>query len=51
MRVNAQQPNVYAYDAHFPECALSLRLPLLTLDRSMKHIARKLSIPLVQYSR
>lgn len=39
---------VYAYDAYFLECALSLRLPLLTLDRGIKHIARELSIPLVE---
>lgn len=39
---------VYAYDAYFLECALSLRLPLLTLDRGMKHIARGLSIPIVE---
>ena len=39
---------VYAYDAYFLECALSQRLPLLTLDRGMKHIARELSIPLVE---
>lgn len=39
---------VYAYDAYFIECALSLRLPLLTLDRGMKRIARELSIPIVE---
>ena len=39
---------VYAYDAYFLECALGLRLPLLTLDRGMKHIARELSIPIVE---
>jgi predicted nucleic acid-binding protein len=39
---------VYAYDAYFLECALNLRLPLLTLDRGMKHIARELSIPIVE---
>lgn len=39
---------VYAYDAYFLECALSLRLPLLTLDRGMKHIARELSITIVE---
>lgn len=38
----------YAYDAYFLECALSLRLPLLTLDRGMKHIARELNISLVE---
>ena len=39
---------VYAYDAYFLECALSLRLPLLTLDHGMKHIAQELSIPTVE---
>ena len=39
---------LYAYDAYFLECALSLRLPLLTLDRGMKHVARTLSIPIVE---
>jgi len=39
---------VYAYDAYFLECALSCRLPLLTLDRGMKHIACELSIPVVE---
>jgi predicted nucleic acid-binding protein len=39
---------VYAYDVYFLECALSLRLPLLTLDRGMKRIARELSIPLME---
>ena len=39
---------VYAYDAYFLECALSCRLPLLTLDRGMKRIARELSIPVLE---
>lgn len=44
----AVQFGLYAYDAYFLECALSLRLPLLTLDRGMKHTARQLSIPIVE---
>lgn len=40
---------VYAYDAYFLECALSLRLPLLTLDRGMKHVAGELSIQIVEW--
>jgi len=39
---------IYAYDAYFLECALNLRLPLLTLDRCMKHVARELSIQIVE---
>jgi len=38
----------YAYDAYFLECALSLRLPLLTLDRGMQHVARQLNIPVLE---
>ena len=41
---------IYAYDAYFLECALSLRLPLLTLDRSMRHVARELSIEILEVS-
>jgi predicted nucleic acid-binding protein len=44
----AVRHGVYAYDAYFLECALSLRLPLLTLDRGMKHVARNLGIPIVE---
>ena len=44
----AVRSRIYAYDAYFLECALSLRLPLLTLDRGMKQIARELSIHLVE---
>ncbi|MBW2368147.1 MAG: type II toxin-antitoxin system VapC family toxin [Deltaproteobacteria bacterium] len=35
----ATQFNIYAYDAYFLECAISLRSPLLTLDRVLKRIA------------
>jgi predicted nucleic acid-binding protein len=40
----ATQYNIYAYDAYFLECALSLRSPLLTLDRHMKEISQKIGI-------
>ena len=40
----AVRHGIYAYDAYFIECALSSRLPLLTLDRGMRHVARELSI-------
>ena len=40
--------NIYAYDAYFLECANSLRRPLLTLDRGMKRIARKMGIALLE---
>lgn len=41
----ATKYNIYAYDAYFLECALSLHSPLLTLDRQMKEIAEKIGIP------
>ncbi len=31
--------NVYAYDAYFLECAATLNLPLLTLDRRLRNVA------------
>lgn len=40
--------NIYAYDAYFLECALTSRLPLLTLDRGLANNARNLAIPLVE---
>ncbi len=40
---------IYAYDAYFLECALRLRLPLLTLDRGMRRIAQELGITVWEY--
>lgn len=40
--------SIYAYDAYFLECALSLRTAILTLDRQMKRVARELGIPVVE---
>lgn len=44
----ATQFGVYAYDAYFVECALSLRIPLLTLDKGMKRVARDLGVPVLE---
>lgn len=44
----AAQFGTYAYDAYFLECALSLRAPILTLDKKMKRIARELSIRVLE---
>jgi len=46
----AAQFRSYAYDAYFLECALNLRLPLLTLDKGLKRIARELSIQTLELS-
>lgn len=40
----ASQFNIYAYDACFLTCALSLHSPLLTLDRRMIEVAKNLGI-------
>ncbi len=44
----AMQHNIYAYDAYFLECALNQRCPLLTLDRQMREIARKIGIQVME---
>ena len=44
----AVRTNVYAYDAYFLQCALETRCPLLTLDRKMGRVAKKLDIKLVE---
>ena len=44
----ATQYNIYAYDAYFLECSLSLRSPLLTLDRQMKGIAQKIGVQVLE---
>ncbi|MDP1992168.1 MAG: type II toxin-antitoxin system VapC family toxin [Syntrophales bacterium] len=44
----AMQFKTYAYDAYFLECALDQRSPLLTLDRQMREIARKIGIQVME---
>jgi predicted nucleic acid-binding protein len=44
----AIQYNLYAYDAYFLECALRLRVPLLTLDKEMKRVAKALGIQVLE---
>ena len=40
--------NIYAYDAYFLECASSLKLPLLTLDRRLREVAKKKHIKIIE---
>ena len=40
--------NIYAYDAFFLECAITLRSPLLTLDIPLQRVARKIGIPIME---
>jgi len=46
----ASQFNIYAYDAYFLICAISLRCPLLTLDRRMNEVAKSLDIRIMEVS-
>ena len=47
----ASQFNMYAYDAYFLICAISLNSPLLTLDRRMIEVAQSLGIHVVEVTR
>lgn len=44
----ASQFNIYAYDARFLTCAISLRCPLITLDSRMNEVAKVLGIPIME---
>jgi len=38
---------IYAYDAYYLQCSLSHRRPLVTLDRKMREVAKKLGLLLL----
>ena len=40
--------NIYAYDAYFLQCALSLNCPLLSLDKKMNDVAKQLNIAVLE---
>lgn len=40
--------NMYAYDGYVLDCALQFRSPLLSLDRSLIEIAKKLNLTMVE---
>ena len=40
--------NIYAYDAYFLRCAISLSYPLLTLDRCMRQVAEEMGIEVLE---
>jgi predicted nucleic acid-binding protein len=44
----ACQYNIYAYDAYYLEVTFRLKLPLLTLDKQMKNIARKMNLDILE---
>ncbi len=43
--------HIYAYDAYFLVCALSLHAPLLTLDKRMNQVAKVLGIQTIEVSK
>lgn len=47
----AFQLNIYAYDAYFLSCAISLNSPLITLDRRMDEVAQSLGIHIMELTR
>jgi len=40
--------NIYAYDAYFLQCAMTMSYPLITLDKRMKQVAAKLNIAVLE---
>ena len=44
----ASQFNIYAYDAYFLMCALSLHSPLITLDLRMIEVAQSLGLNIME---
>lgn len=38
---------IYAYDAYYLQCSLSLQRPLLTLDRKMREVAERIGVRLL----
>ncbi len=47
----ASKFKIYAYDAYFLVCALSLRSPLLTLDQRMIEVAKDLEIQIIEVNK
>ena len=44
----AMQHNIYAYDAYFLQCSLSLSSPLITLDNRLKTVAAAMNIQILE---
>ncbi len=47
----ASQFNIYAYDAYFLTCAVTLHTPLITLDLRMNEVAKRLGIRIMEVFR
>ena len=44
----AAEHNIYAYDAYLLQCAMKYRMPLLTLDKRLADLAKKMRIAVVE---
>lgn len=44
----AIENNIYAYDAYFLHCAKSLAQPLMSLDKTIKQVARDIGVKLME---
>lgn len=44
----ASQLKIYAYDAYFLDCALRLKLPILSLDRGLNMAAKKINLKTIE---
>lgn len=44
----ASKFNIFAYDAYFIECAISLHCPLITLDQRMIEVARSMGVKIME---
>ena len=44
----AAQYKIYAYDAYFLQCSLSLSSPLITLDSDLKIVAKAMNIQILE---
>lgn len=44
----AEAYNLYAYDSYYLQCALTHKLPLLTLDRRMAEVGKELKIEVME---
>jgi predicted nucleic acid-binding protein len=46
--ITAKNENIYAYDAYLIQCALQHRGPLLTLDKNLSTVAKKMGVDILQ---
>ncbi len=44
----SNQFNIYAYDAYFLECAQQFNIPIVSLDKSMVEIAKKMNLKVLE---